>query len=193
MRFKPRFSSFPLPTAALAGLVALFLLTSSGCAKRGPRGDYALPAAQRPLEVPPELNLAANNDGRQGPALASVVQARQQTAATQQPSSPTTTSPPVTSANSANTVAAVNSFTVRGSREDVYNALGQTLAAMEGVSIASRSQMLASFDVTFADSRFLLRVTSSPSGTQVSAVDARGLPISEPAVLQLLEMLRTRL
>jgi len=185
MRLKPRFSSFSLRQTALVGLVALFLLTNIGCAQRGPRGDYALPVSQRPLEVPPELNLAANTDGRQGPALASVVQGTQAAAAQAQPVASVTSSPSASSSAS-------SGFVVSGSREDVYNALGQLLAGIDGVSIASRSQMLASFDVAFADSRFLLRVTSSPSGAQISAVDARGLPITEPAAMQLLDMLKAR-
>jgi len=185
MRLKLRFSSFSLGETALVGLVALFLLTNIGCAQRGPRGDYALPVSQRPLEVPPELNLAANTDGRQGPALASVVQGTQASAEQAYPAASATS--PTSTRSSAS-----SGFVVSGSREDVYNALGQLLADINGVSIASRSQMLASFDVSFAGSRFLLRVTSSPSGSHISAVDARGLPITEPAAVQLLEMLRAR-
>jgi len=187
MRLKPRFSSFSFSSIALTGCVALFLLSSSGCANRGPRGDYALPVAQRPLEVPPELNVNATTDGRQGPALASVVQAQTTQAPAVQLAAPTTAPTPTSS------VASASGFMVNGSREEVYNRLGQVLAGIEGVSIASRSQMLASFDVAFADSRFLLRVSSGQGGTHVSAVDARGLPITEPAVVQLLEMLKARL
>jgi len=189
MRCEPRFSSFSIRNAVLVGSTVLLLMAGSGCAQRGPRGDYALPIEQRPLEVPPELNLAVNNDGRQGPALASVVQATQ-TGATQANPIVAPTAP-VTSAT--NMAAAASGFTVSGSREQVYEALGQILTALDGVTIASRSQMLTSFDVSFADSRFLLRVTTTETGTRVSAVDARGLPVTETGAVQLLEILKTKL
>jgi len=185
MRF-PFFSIHFIRAAALTGGIALLLIASSGCTQRGARGDYALPVEQRPLEVPPELDLTANNDGRKGPALASVVQATT--------TQPTNSIVPATSSASATAnSAAASGFVVSGSREEIYNALGQVLAGIEGVTIASRSQMLTSFDVAFADSRFLLRVTSEQTGTHISAVDARGLPVSEPAAVQLLELLKASL
>ncbi|HAL22944.1 MAG TPA: hypothetical protein DCP40_09480, partial [Stenotrophomonas sp.] len=42
---------------------------TTGCFKRGAKGDYALAPEMRPLEVPPDLNLPAGAGSNQMPAL----------------------------------------------------------------------------------------------------------------------------
>jgi len=165
-------------------LIGVVIVTASGCFKKGPRGDYALPPAQRPLEVPPDFVLPDKRNNTAAPALASVVQA---------------STPPPSSASSAAEVTAApastaSSFKVVGNREAVYTALGPALAGISGVTISSRSQMLASYDISFEDSRFLVRVVAGEENeAQIAAVDARGLPVTDAAALRLMAQLKTRL
>jgi uncharacterized lipoprotein len=44
---------------------------TTGCFKRGVKGDYALAPEMRPLEVPPDLNLPATTGDNKVPTLAS--------------------------------------------------------------------------------------------------------------------------
>lgn len=44
---------------------------TTGCFKRGVKGDYALAPEMRPLEVPPDLNLPATTGDNKVPALVS--------------------------------------------------------------------------------------------------------------------------
>lgn len=162
----PRSSFRALSAAALAAAI----VGASGCSwfHKGPRGDYALPAQERPLEVPPDLNLPDTSGAMKVPALASSRQA-------------------------APRAAAGNGFTVAGSRDQVFAKLGDALAAIPGVSIASRAQLLGSFDVSYEGADFLLRVSEAEGGSMVSAVDPRGLPATAAAAGKLLGELKTRL
>ena len=67
-------------------------------------------------------------------------------------------------------------FTTAGSRDEVFNKVGDALAGIEGVNIASRAQLLGAFDVNYEGSNFLVRVSAAEAGAYVSAVDPRGLP-----------------
>jgi uncharacterized lipoprotein len=56
---------------SFAILATATLVGTTGCFKRGARGDYALAPEMRPLEVPPDLNTPGNNPAAQVPVLAS--------------------------------------------------------------------------------------------------------------------------
>src|SRR3546814_10794703 len=72
-------------------------------------------------------------------------------------------------------------FTVAGERDAVFDRIGEVLAATDGVTIASKAQILGTYDVDYEGSKFLLRVTKVQAGAYVSAVDPRGLPASGDA------------
>lgn len=158
---------------SLALLATATVATTTGCFRKGARGDYAMPAETRPLEVPPDLNLPNTAGASQVPALASAV-ARP--------------SPVAGQAEAGN-----SGFTVAGTRDEVFAKLGDALAAVAGVNIASRAQLLGSYDVAYEGSNFLVRVVAVDAGTYVSAVDPRGLPATDAAAVKLIAELKTRL
>lgn len=165
----------PVRVLSLALLATTAVAATSGCSwfHKGPRGDYALPVEQRPLEVPPGLNLPDTSGAMKVPALASAAQG-QPTAAR-----------PAASSNSG--------FVVAGAKEAVFGQVGDALAQIEGVTIASRAQMLGSFDVSYEGSNFLVRVSTVDAGSYVSAVDPRGLPATAEAPVKLIAALKAKL
>ncbi len=151
-------------------LLAVATVATTGCFfKRGARGDYALAPEMRPLEVPPDLNLPNTAGAAQVPALASAARPAPQAAPAQ------------------------GGFTVAGSRDDVFAKVGDALAAIDGVTIASRAQLLGSYDIAYEGSNFLVRVVAVDAGVYVSAVDPRGLPATDAAALKLMDALKARL
>jgi uncharacterized lipoprotein len=72
--------------------------------------------------------------------------------------------------------AAANGFTVPGDRDAVFAQVGDALAKVDGLTVASKAQLLGAYDVSYGGANFLVRVTRVEAGTYVSAVDPRGLP-----------------
>lgn len=159
-----------LRVLSFAILATATLVGTTGCFKRGARGDYALAPEVRPLEIPPDLNAPGNNPAAQVPVLAS------------QAAKPA----PAPAANSAG-------FTVPGSKDDVFAKLGTALESVEGVTIASKAQLLGSYDVAYEGSDFLVRVVAVEAGAYISAVDPRGLPATGAAPTKLLGELKAKL
>ncbi len=164
-------------TVRVFSLVLLGVVTAvatSGCFfKRGARGDYALAPEARPLEVPPDLNLPNTAGSAPIPALASAAKPAPASAAT------------VASSQSG--------FTVRGGRDEVFGKVGDALAGVEGLTIASRAQLLGSYDVAYEGSNFLVRVVAVDAGAYVSAVDPRGMPATDAAATKLIAALKATL
>ena len=149
-------SSFLRPLA-LATL-AIAVLGVSGCKwfRKG-NPDYALSAETRPLEVPPDLNLPNTAGAMKLPAVGTAPTASQ------------------TASVSA------TGFNVPGTREEVFAKVGDALGGIEGLTIASKAQLLGSYDVAYEGSNFLVRVVGVEAGAYVSAVDPRGLPAAGSA------------
>ncbi len=166
----------PVRSARVLPLVAL-VVAASGCSwfHKDARGDYALPAESRPLEVPPDLTLPDTSGAMKVPTLASAAQpANAPSAAAQQ-------------------AASKSGFTVKGDRDAVFAAVGDALANVPGVTIASRAQLLGSYDVSYEGANFLVRVVTTEAGTYVSAVDPRGLPATAEAPVSLIATLKAKL
>jgi uncharacterized lipoprotein len=160
---------------SFAILATATLVGTTGCFKRGAKGDYALAPEVRPLEVPPDLNVPAG----QAAATAAVASS---TLASQ------------AARPSANPAAANNAgFTVPGTKEEVFAKVGTALESVEGVKIASKAQLLGSYDVAFEGSDFLVRVVAVDAGAYVSAVDPRGMPATAAAPTKLLGELKAKL
>lgn len=150
------------------------LIGTTGCFKRGARGDYAMAPEVRPLEVPPDLNAPGNNPGAQVPVLAS------------QAAKPAPAQAPAAASNNAG-------FTIPGSKEEVFGKVGTALESVAGVKIASKAQLLGSFDVNYEGSDFLVRVVAVEAGAYISTVDPRGLPATGAAPTKLLGELKAKL
>ena len=142
---------------------------TTGCFKRGVKGDYALAPEMRPLEVPPDLNLPNTSGAMQVPNVG----------------------PAASSAGAATNAA--GGFTVGGSRDEAFTRVGEALAGIEGVAIASRAQLLGTYDVSYEGASFLVRVSAVDAGAYVSAVDPRGLPATGAAPTKLLAALKAKL
>ena len=67
------------------------------------------------------------------------------------------------------------------------------LASIEGLTVASRAQLLGVFDVNYQGSNLLVRVSEAESGAQVSVVDPRGTPATGAVPGQLLARLQAAL
>lgn len=172
-----RFSSSLSRSLALA-LLAVSVAGLSGCKwfKKGAKGDYALSPETRPLEVPPDLNLPSTSGAMQIPPAAG-----QTTAAAPSAGSTGTAAP------------ASGGFNVAGSRDEVFAKVGDALGGIEGVNIASRAQLLGTYDVAYEGSNFLVRVVGVEAGAYVSAVDPRGLPATGEAATKLMAELKAKL
>ena len=149
------YSPFLRPLALAALAIAVLGVTGCKWFRKG-NPDYAMSAETRPLEVPPDLNLPDTAGAMKLP--------------------PTAAQAPTPGAASSAT-----GFNVAGTREEVFAKVGDALGGIEGLTIASRAQLLGSYDVAYEGSNFLVRVVGVEAGAYVSAVDPRGLPAAGSA------------
>lgn len=165
---------FARATRTLAPLAAGFLILGlSGCHWFGKSGDlYTQSPESRPLEVPPDLDRPSADRAMALPNVGTA-------------SSVTASGVPVT--------ATPIGFNVAADRDTVFGKIGDALATVPGVRIASKAEILGTYDVDYMDSKFLVRVTRAGSGTWVSAVDPRGLPPTGEAAGKLIATLKTAL
>lgn len=167
MRSAPRLNRV---FAALALLAAAGAMT--GCKIFGKKDElYTASVESRPLEVPPDLD-------RPGVERAMAL-----------PSSRA----PVSAATTATGAPTPIGFNAPGDRDAVYARVGEVLAGTPGLTIASKAQLLGTYDVSYGGSSFLVRVTQVQAGTYVSAVDPRGLPPAGDAPVQLIGILKAAL
>jgi uncharacterized lipoprotein len=154
---------------AITGVLLVGLVAASGCSWFR-KGDalYTHDPANRPLEVPPPLELPGA-----GATTASGMAASSQPAA----SAP----------------AAAGGFVIAGPRDAAFERVGEALAAIPGVTVASRAQLLGAFDLGYEGSNFLVRVSEAGEGVAVSVVDPRGLPASGEAPAKLMAQLKAAL
>ena len=132
---------------------------------------YTQNVEARPLEVPPDLDRPSVDAAMKLPATASAMA----------PSAP------------AQATASPVGFTVPGQRDAIFAKVGDALAATGGLTIASRAQLLGTYDVSYEGANFLVRVTAVDAGVYVSAVDPRGLPAAGEAPQKLIAALKTAL
>jgi|SRR5690606_26705426 len=160
----------------VAAALAVAVLGTAGCSWFRKGNDlYAQSPENRPLEVPPDLDLPDTSGAMALPADAPRSVTRSATA-------------PRPAAQDNNT-----GFNVQGDRDAVFNRIGEVLAATEGVTIASKAQILGTYDVDYAGSQFLLRVTRVGEGAYVSAVDPRGMPAAGDGPAKLVAALKAAL
>lgn len=162
----PSKSAYARPAVALLALAML-----SGCHWFRSDNVFAAPEATRPLEVPPDLDLPRTEGAM--------------------PLPDGTTS--VTRSSMTGAAAANSGFTTSGDRDATFAKVGEVLAATDGVTIASRAQVLGAYDVSYMGSNFLVRVSAVEGGAYVSAVDPRGVPAGGEAPAKLLAILKAAL
>lgn len=174
-----RNSPLPRPLSVVAMPLAAMVLVAavSGCHWFKKETGYQVSAESRPLEVPPDLDIASADAAMKLPTDGSNSVTRS--------SMTTTRSTPAT--------VSASSFVVSGERDAVFEKVGQALAATKGVTIASKAQLLGVFDVAFDGADFLVRVSEVGAGVQVAAVDPRGLPATGAAVAKLVAELKAAL
>jgi hypothetical protein len=175
-------STFRVLSIAILALGTV--VATTGCFKKGARGDYALAPEMRPLEVPPDLTAPAGagkaaTTGETGSVLASQASRPAPAAAAGQA--------PAAPANNA------SGFNVTAGKDQAFTDVGTALEAIDGLTIATRAQLLGSYDVAFEGSNFLVRVVAVNGGSYVSAVDPRGLPATADAPVKLIAALKAKL
>ena len=160
----------------LIASAAVLAVGVSGCHWFSKRDSaYQMSPESRPLEVPPDLDRPTAEGAVPAPEVGTQSVSRSEmSAATQAPSS-----------NSG--------FTIAGDRDDIFNKVGAALAGTQGLTIASKAQLLGTYDVNYQGSNFLIRVTKVDGGVYVSAVDPRGMPASSAAATQLVASLKASL
>jgi uncharacterized lipoprotein len=160
--------TFRVTTAA--PLVAVLLATGlSGCHWFKKKNElYTQSAEARPLEVPPDLDRPAADKAMALPTVGTSV----------------------TASSAARPAVAALGFSAPGERDAVFAKVGDALAAIPDVKIASKAQILGTYDVDYMDAKFLVRVTKAGDGSYVSAVDPRGLPPSGDAASKLIATLK---
>jgi uncharacterized lipoprotein len=159
--------------AATTILLLAAILATSGCSWfRREDKLYAGDPTSRPLEVPPDLDMPRTEGAVAVPGASATASA---------------------TASAAPVAGVSNGFTVAGSRDDVFAKVGDALGKIEGLSVASRAQLLGVYDVAYEGSNFLVRVSAVDAGAYVSAVDPRGQPATGEAPTKAIAALKAAL
>ena len=167
MRRSTRMSQVAAPLVATLLVVGL-----SGCQLFGKKNNlYAQSAESRPLEVPPDLDRPSADKAMSLPAAGGSVSASGMN-------------------NAGGSSAAPIGFNAKGDRDELFAKVGEVLAATPGLNIASKAQILGTYDVDYMGAKFLVRVTKVGDGAYVSAVDPRGLPPTGAAPVKLIGALK---
>ena len=180
----PRNPNVAVRRSALVAVPVALLLAASvtGCHWFKKDSGFAQTGDARPLEVPPDLDQPDTvgatllPDAKPGSVTRSSLGAAQ--AAAPSPAA---------------TAAAANGFTVAGDRDAVFAQVGDALAKVGGLTVASKAQLLGAYDVSYGGANFLVRVTRVEAGTYVSAVDPRGLPAAGEGPSKVLAALKAAL
>lgn len=164
----------PGRVAVIASLVAAVALTSGCSWFRKDNAAYKLSGEARPLEVPPDLDRPATDGAMALPQGGSSVMA--------------------SSAGRAAPAAAPSGFNLSGvDRDAAFARVGDALAGIQGLTVASKAQLLGSYDVSYGGADFLVRTAQTQNGVYISAVDPRGLPETREAPLALIAQLKAKL
>lgn len=155
-------------------IVLTAVLATSGCSWfRRENKLYAGDANSRPLEVPPDLDQPRTDGAVTVPGGSATASA--------------------TATATAPSAGVSNGFTVSGSREEVFAKTGEALAKIDGLTVASRAQLLGVYDVSYEGSNFLVRVSAVDAGVRVAAVDPRGQPATGEAAVKAIAALKSAL
>jgi hypothetical protein len=150
----------------LFGAVVLALVSAtSGCNWFKARSSYQQSVENRPLEVPPDLDLPDTS------------------AATAMPSANTL----------AGTRSSATDIRLTDTAAVAYPKVGQALAGISGVTINGKAEALGSYDVTYQGLSFLVRVLDSSGGSRLIALSADGRMLSTGPAAELLAAVKGKL
>ena len=167
MGLSPRLNRIVLALAVVA-----LAAGAGGCRMFGKKSElYTQSTESRPLEVPPDLDRPSADRAMALPAAGGSVSASGMN-------------------NAGGGTAAPIGFNAAGDRDAVFAKVGEVLGATSGVAIASKAQILGTYDVDYMGAKFLVRVTKAGDGAYVSAVDPRGLPPTGEAPVKLVGVLK---
>lgn len=146
------------------------VLGASGCRMFKHKTEaYKMSAETRPLEVPPDLNLPNTSGAMELPGKS------------------------VTRSSMGASASAANGFTVATDQDTTFAKVGNLLAATDGLTIASKAELLGVYDVSYEGADFLVRVAKAETGSYVSAVDPRGQAATAVAPSKLIRALKAAL
>lgn len=160
-------------TIAIVIAMSVGVLGASGCRWFHKKDMYALSPDERPLEFPPAFDETEAERSLSTTASGSVTRS--------------------SLSGAESTTTRVLGFNVPGDRATVFARVGELLAATPGLTISSRAQLLGAFDVDYEGQKFLVRVSESGGGSNVSAVDPRGQPADNASAIKVIAALRAAL
>ena len=141
---------------------------AGGCSWFKHKSDYAASKEDRPLEVPPDLDLPDTS------------------ASTALP--PTAGGSPALASGMANP-----NVLVPGRATEVYPKIGTALEGIPGVTINGRAEALSSYDVSYKGESFLVRAQDSQGGgSRLLALSADGRLLNSGAAAELLKLVRAK-
>lgn len=147
----------------LLGALILAVASTSGCSWfKKKNADYLSSPENRPLEVPPDLDLPDTS------------------AATVVPSS----------ANLGAGVRSNAGVLVPGAATDVWAKVAQVLGGINGVEVTGRAEALRTYDVSYQGQSFLIRVEDAGGQSRVAAISPDGQVMSGGAAGQLLRAIK---
>lgn len=150
----------------LVGAVVVALASAStGCSWFSHKSDYQKSVENRPLEVPPDLDMPDT--------------------------SVATALPPAGGLGGAQ-AAAGSEITLPGSATDAYPKIGKALEGIEGVVINGRAEALGSYDVSYKGQSFLVRVQDGNGGSRLLALSADGRVLTSGPAAELLAAVKAK-
>lgn len=149
----------------MLALMAVALLSASGCGWFRPKTGYELSPDARPLEVPPDLDPPSSEGAMLLP----------------QPSA------------AAAAARVSQAFVLADTPASVFERVGTALARIEGVTVNERAALLKLYSVRYEGQILLIRIAAAGEGARISASDSEGREISAAPAAKLLGLLRQRL
>lgn len=148
----------------LLGAVALALASTSACSWFKHKSNYAQSVENRPLEVPPDLDLPDTSAATTLPAASGQGRPR-----------------------AGVDVSLTDSATV------AYPRIGKLLEGIAGVVINGKAEALGSYDVTYKGENFLIRVMDSTGGSRLMALSPDGRVLSSGPAVELISAITSQL
>ena len=166
------------------------ITTTTGCGwfggKKKRTAAYQMSPEERPLELPPDLDMPRANPQMIIPQVSA--NARVSGAA-----APSDVAPALGAVAAAPEIAGINDFTLTDSKDSAFRRIGLALGRVEGVGLASSSALLGNFEVQYLGQDFLIRIEEAEQGVRVHALTTDGREITSGPATQLLAPLKPRL
>ena len=152
----------------LLAAVVVALAATSGCHwfHHDQTAKYAKSPENRPLEVPPDMNLPDTQSALPMPAANALGTAAE---------------------------APMSGMLLSINATSAYPRIAAALESTPGVVISGRSEALGSFDVTYQGESFLVRVQDRAGGSRLLALSADGQVLGSGAAAALMEAIKPKL